>query len=233
MKKYRNEWKFLVNNQTLSLLKTRLEQVMDLDPYTPPGGRYLIHSLYFDDHKDTAVYTTDAGISRRYKWRIRYYNNDPQDHLVLEKKEKLESRCHKESCKLSIQEYKDIVASDIPKIAYNSQKPLIQKLASDMLRYNYRPKVIVDYERIAFIEEPLNIRVTIDMKISASYEIDKFLNGNYIVFPLSTDNQSVLEVKYDDVLPARIRKIIEPYNFQQTAFSKYYFCRKIIDSYLR
>ena len=114
MKKYRNEWKFLVDNQTLSLLKSRLSQVIELDPHTPPGGRYLIHSLYFDDHKNSAIYTTDAGISKRYKWRIRYYNSVPEDYLVLEKKEKLEGRCHKESCRLTTLEYQNIVSGNIP-----------------------------------------------------------------------------------------------------------------------
>lgn len=233
MKKYRNEWKFLVDNQTLSLLKSRLSQVIELDPHTPPGGKYLIHSLYFDDYKDSAVYTTDAGISKRYKWRIRYYNNDPEDYLVLEKKEKLEGRCYKKSCRLVIPEYQDILSGDISKIAYDSKKPLIQKLASDILRRQCQPKVIVTYERIAFVENVLNIRITFDTKISASHEIDHFLDGKYLTFPLLTNHQSVLEVKYDEILPAHIRRILEPYNFQQTAFSKYYFCRKIINSYLR
>lgn len=58
---------------------------MELDPHTPPKGRYLIHSLYFDDYKDTSLYTTDAGLSKRYKWRIRYYDED-LNYLVLEKK---------------------------------------------------------------------------------------------------------------------------------------------------
>ena len=50
---YRNEWKYLLTNQQMSLLKSRVSQVLELDPHTPPNGRYLIHSLYFDDYKNT------------------------------------------------------------------------------------------------------------------------------------------------------------------------------------
>ena len=35
---------------------------MEKDSHTPDNGRYLIHSLYFDDYKDTSVYTTNSGI---------------------------------------------------------------------------------------------------------------------------------------------------------------------------
>lgn len=76
IKKYRNEWKYSLSNGELSLLKSRLSEVMELDSHTPPKGRYIIHSLYFDDYKDTSVYTTDSSLSKRFKWRIRYYDED-------------------------------------------------------------------------------------------------------------------------------------------------------------
>ena len=98
--------------------------------------------------------------------------------------------------------------------------------------YNYVPKVIVDYERIAFVEEITNVRITFDTKISASYDFDNFLNGDYIKYYIQPSNQNVLEVKFDDVLPSYIKKIVESYEFKQTSFSKYYYCRRILDSYM-
>ena len=59
IKIYRNEWKYSLTNEQLSLLKSRISEILELDPHTPKNGRYLIHSLYFDDYKDTSVYTTD------------------------------------------------------------------------------------------------------------------------------------------------------------------------------
>ena len=35
MKKYRSEWKYTLTNQELSLLKSRLSEVMDIDHHTP------------------------------------------------------------------------------------------------------------------------------------------------------------------------------------------------------
>lgn len=205
---------------------------MELDSHTPVEGRYLIHSLYFDDYKDQSIYTTDSGLSKRYKWRIRYYGND-LNYIVLERKEKLDSRCHKKSCKITIDEYHKIVDGNILDIVYDTDKKLLKELASDILMYNYIPKVIVDYERIAYVEEITNVRITFDMKISASYELDHFLDGDYTKFYIQPSNMNVLEVKFDEILPSYLRNLIESYNFEQSSFSKYYYCRKIIDCYMR
>ena len=181
MKVYRSEWKYCLTNQELSTLKSRLSEVLELDPHTPSCGRYFIHSLYFDDYKDTAIYTTNSGLAKRYKWRIRYYGDD-LSYIVLEKKEKLESRCHKKSCKLTLEEYESIVSGNITDIVYETDKKLIKELAVDMLVRDYRPKVIINYERIAYVEPITNVRITFDMKISGSYELEKFLDGDYLEF---------------------------------------------------
>ena len=231
IKKYRNEWKYNLTNQQLSLLKSRISEVLDLDPHTPKCGKYVIHSLYFDDYKDQSIYTTDSGLSKRFKWRIRFYDED-LSYIVLERKEKIDSRCHKKSCKLTLDEYEKIVSGNITDIVYDTDKNLIKELARDIMLYNYVPKVIVDYERIAFAEEITNVRITFDTKISASYDFDNFLNGDYIKYYIQPSNQNVLEVKFDDVLPSYIKKIVESYEFKQTSFSKYYYCRRILDSYM-
>jgi len=232
IKKYRNEWKYSLNNQELSLLKSRLSSVMDLDSHTPEKGRYVIHSLYFDDYKDTSVYTTNSGISKRFKWRIRYYDDD-LSYIVLERKEKINSRCHKKSCRLSLDEYKTIISGNITDIVYDTKKELIKELARDIMLYNYEPKVIIDYERIAYVEEITNVRITFDMKISASYDIEHFLDGDYTSYFINSTGINILEVKFDDILPSYIRKIVESFGFNQTSFSKYYYGRRIIDSYTR
>ena len=205
---------------------------MELDSHIKDKGRYLIHSLYFDDYKDTSVYTTIAGLSERFKWRIRYYDDD-LSYIVLERKEKKEGRCHKKSCVLTVKEYELITSGNVLELVYDTKKRVIKELIRDMLMYDYRPKIIIDYERIAYVEEITNVRITFDMKIAASYELEQFLNGDYTKFYINPSGINILEVKFDDILPSHIRNIIESYGFKQTSFSKYYYGRKIVDSYLR
>ena len=152
---------------------------------------------------------------------------------MLEKKEKLESRCHKKSCKITIDEYNQIISGDVTDLVFETEKKLIKELAIDIITHNYEPKVIIDYERIAYVEEITNVRITFDMKISASYELENFLNGDYQSFYVLPSGINVLEVKFDEILPSYIRNIVESYSFKQNSFSKYYYGRRIVDSYFR
>ncbi len=171
-------------------------------------------------------------MSERYKWRIRYYGND-LSYIVLEKKEKLEGRCHKKSCRITIDEYNQIIYGNPTDLIFVTQKNLIKELAIAMLIKNYQPVVIVDYERIAYVEEITNVRITFDMRISASYELENFLDGDYQNFYILPSGMNLLEVKFDEILPSYIRNIVESYSYNQTSFSKYYYGRKIIDCYMR
>ena len=71
------------------------------------------------------------------------------------------------------------------------------------------------------------------MKMSASYEFDKFITGDYQKYYLLENGINLLEVKFDDILPSHIRKIVESYNYKQTSFSKYYYGRMILDNYMK
>ena len=231
IKKYRNEWKYRLNNRELSLLKSRIENVINLDSHIK-NNKYIIHSLYFDDYKDYSLNSTLSRLSNRFKWRIRYYDSDT-NYLVLERKEKKEGRCHKKQCRLSNYEFNSIISCNITDILYDTDKQLIKELARDIMLYNFKPKVIVDYERIAYVEEVTNVRITFDMKISASYELENFLDGDYQSFYVLPSGMNVLEVKFDNILPSYIRNIVESHNFKQGSFSKYYYGRKIVDCYMR
>ena len=72
---YRHEWKHEINQADLLVLRQRLRAVARPDPHAV-DGRYLIRSLYFDNAADKALWEKLDGISRREKFRIRYYNGN-------------------------------------------------------------------------------------------------------------------------------------------------------------
>lgn len=87
------------------------------------------------------------------------------------------------------------------------------------------PKIIIDYEREAFVETISNIRVTLDYNISASDEIEQFLEGNYIKTPVLEKGKHILEVKFDDIFPSYIKAVLQSNVLIQQSFSKYYLGR--------
>ena len=91
---------------------------------------------------------------------------------------------------------------------------------------NLRPVVIVQYVRTPYINRTGNVRVTFDYNIASSNDIAGFLNPDIPLRQVLPTGQSILEVKWDELLPSYIREQLELESLQWTSFSKYYLCRK-------
>ncbi len=227
--KYRNEWKYSCTDAFLQGIYPKLKAALSTDKYADADGTYSVHSLYFDDVYDSCVRENDAGLSRRYKYRIRYYG-DNKCFLRLERKEKLDGRCHKASAVLTIEQYNKILSGQLNSLLWETDDPVIRRFCVDSISRHITPKSIVDYERTAFVEPITNVRITFDRNISVSSETDRFLEGGYIKIPIQQKGMGVLEVKFDDILPSYIRHIITEKGLTQGTFSKYYFGRKELQS---
>ena len=219
MKKYRNEWKYAFPKKVLPIVEDKLHRILEFDDNSNNDGRYIIHNLYFDDYFDTCALNTERGVSERYKWRIRFYGVDT-NYIKLERKEKINGMCHKESCSLTEEEVFKLLNNDIFDLVYDTDKKLLKELIIDILTKGFKPKVIVDYERIAFVEPITNIRITLDTNITASYDFDRFFDQDYQKIGLYND--TLMEVKFDDILPSYIKSVIESFGFTKVSFSKYY-----------
>ena len=223
--KYRNEWKFLCNNIDTNIINSKLKAILKYDEHCNDNHYYIVHSLYFDDYYNDCMFENDAGINARHKWRIRYYNDDIS-HITLERKEKLNGMCRKKSCFISEDEYNNIINGDYNKIIYKTDKEVLKMFCIEAMTKLYKPKVIIDYERVALNEPISNVRITFDQNISASKDISKFLNNNYVKVPILNTNNNIVEIKFDDILPGYINKVMYISNMQQITFSKYYISRK-------
>lgn len=220
-KQYRNEWKYVLPEAMLCSLEQKLKSALKTDTHGDEEGKYEIHSLYFDDVFDRLAKENDEGNSHRYKWRIRYYGNDT-DFIRLERKEKYNGRCHKDSAKISKDQFELIMNNDWSELMWTGEDKLIKRFAALGMEKGIRPKAIVDYERVAFVEPISNVRITLDRNISVSGNVDNFLKGDYLKIPLQEKNRHVLEVKFDYILPSYVRHMITDDGLTQTTYSKYY-----------
>ena len=222
--RWRHEYKYLIDAKQEAVLKMMASGVLLPDPHVKKDGSYTVRSLYFDDFDDSCLSDNLSGTDPRSKFRIRYYNDDPQ-RLVLEKKIKKRGLCMKQSCKLLRQDYDRLVSGDAPDI--RDDMPQLQKsLLNEVSRRKLCPKVIVTYERIPYVYSAGNVRITFDRNISSSYDIDGFIGGVYHKRPVFSAGSSIMEVKWDELLPLHIREVMQMPGLQWEAFSKYYLCRK-------
>lgn len=187
------------------------------------GSCYEIRSLYFDDAWDRCMDENEAGVDQRQKYRIRIYNASP-DLIHLEIKEKCRGLTKKRSCSLSRDECEEIMTGS-PQFSPGSRGPLNQLLIQ-MRCSRMVPKVVIAYERSAFVHPTGNVRITFDRNIMASRHCADFLEDRVTgMIPVLPTGMHILEVKYDEFLPDFIAKQLEIRTLRQTAFSKYYLGR--------
>lgn len=220
---YRHEFKYRCTAAQLAVLKSRLDAVMVPDTHAGPQG-YTIRSLYFDDLENRCYYENENGTDPREKFRIRIYN-DSAEKISLECKRKERGKTHKTSCPLTQEQTRQLMAGKVlPDIG--SQPPLLRKLTLQMMTRRLRPVVIVEYRRIPYVYKNGNVRITLDTNILSSSEVETFLDPRISGRPVLPVGQQLLEVKYDEYLPDFIYRSLMLPNLRQTAFSKYYICRK-------
>lgn len=218
---YRHECKHEITQADLSAIRQRLRAVARPDAHAA-DGRYTIRSLYFDTPEDTALREKMDGVSRREKFRIRYYNHDPS-MIHLEKKCKLGGFGYKQTAVLTAAEVQAIVDGSLDWMP-GSGRPLVQELYSRMRGQRLRPRTIVDYTREPFVYAPGNVRVTLDYDIRTGLGSTDFLNPDCVTIPVR-GAPVILEVKWDAFLPEIIRDAVWLNGRQTGAFSKYAACR--------
>lgn len=224
MEKYRHELKYEVTSAQLLMLKNRINHLIAPDPHAGPGGAYTIRSLYFDDMDDRCLRENEDGTDPREKFRIRIYNHSTV-RVTLECKRKERGKTLKTSCPLTVEQTKLLMAGQVlPDIG--AQPPLLRNLTLQMLTRRLRPVVIVEYERIPYVYKNGNVRITLDTNISSSLAVMSFLDVEIPRRPVQGVGQQLLEVKYDEYLPDFIYRNLQLHSLRQTAFSKYYICRK-------
>lgn len=222
--KYRHELKYQITALQLQLLKNRIGGLIPLDKHAGQQGSYRIRSLYFDDLDNRCYYENENGTDPREKFRIRIYNSSTEK-ITLECKRKERGKTHKTSCPLTLEQTKQLMAGKIlPDMA--GQPPLLRKLTLQMMTRQLRPVVIVEYERIPYVYKNGNVRVTLDTNIASSSAVHLFLEEKIPNRPVLPVGQQLLEVKYDEYLPDFIYRNLQLDSLRQTAFSKYYICRK-------
>ena len=222
-KRFRHEYKYMIDAKQEAILKIRSMGVMRRDSHARADGSYLIRSAYFDDIDDSCLADNLAGTDPRSKFRIRYYNHDT-GWIFLEKKSKIRGMCLKDSCPLTLEECDIFLRGGVPEITEDMPEGK-RALFTEVRLRGLVPKVIVTYKRTPFIYDAGNVRVTFDSEITSSLELDRFLTGDYVQRPVLPCGHSILEVKWDEVMPRHLKDILQLEGLNWTAFSKYFMCR--------
>lgn len=224
---FRVEDKYNLSPDNLILMKHRMDALLQPDDFTCNEIGYKISSVYFDDIYDTHLLDTINGNPIRQKFRIRIYN-DCFDTIKLEVKSKQYNWIRKKSKAISYEQMQMLLMGepvDFGEMSEDLEDPgwaFNIGITSRALK----PKVIVTYERKAYINETGNVRITFDENVRGSNRIDLFGTSD-LVYDYPEEGDSILEVKYDEVLPDYIAQTLEMNQMWKASFSKYKLCREL------
>lgn len=220
---YRKELKYIVKKTDLEILKNRFQNIMKKDENTVYGESYNIRSIYFDTYDNTYFYDNESGLNKRFKIRIRIYNKKDEP-IKLEIKHKNNGVGKKEMCEISREICNKLMNGEFLKLEECTNNEL-KKIYIEQHTHYLKPKIIVEYERTAWVNKIGNIRVTFDTNVRTSSHIKRFFEDNIYAEPVLESGKHILEVKYDELMPDYIASSIETNTLEQIAFSKYYLSR--------
>lgn len=223
---YRVEDKFFCSERDLFLLQARLQTVLKPDENQTGVEGYRITSVYFDDLFDTHLQDTVDGNRLREKYRIRIYNGS-FDVIKLEIKYKQDNKVMKRARSITPAQMRELMNGHCVRAGDESMDDPITLFDLAITNRGLRPKIIVEYDRSAYVYEPGNVRITLDRNIRASNQLEAFARGEKLTYEYEKELEQVLEVKYDEFLPGFIAGMLETGNLNQTSYSKYRICREI------
>ncbi len=223
---FRHELKYYISYPEYYKLISRLNVAMEHDLGSGVSEKgYFIRSLYFDDMYQSSYMQKEAGDYERSKYRIRIYNlSQNTNDIKLEKKTKVDQYISKRSANISKEQFYNILSGD-GLFLLNMDKPVARDFYIAMRTRLLQPAVIVDYYRDAYICREGNVRITFDKELRAAVDTFDIFDPDAITVDAMERNRLVMEVKYDDFLPSKIRTLIQPAASEHMAISKYVLCR--------
>lgn len=233
---WRHEEKYLISEATFHSLYYRLRTVLvpdghasqspawhwrDPAPVVTHMPSYHVRSLYWDTYEQHSLFEKLAGVDSRHKFRIRIYNHGDQV-IHLEKKMKRGDRVRKLAVAMDRGQADRLLAGDSTVLL--ELPGLGEEMYADIRTRLLAPRLLVDYRRVPLVWEPGNVRITFDRQLATGlYRTDLFDPAAGLM-PILAPGQTILEIKYDRVMPDFIRDLLCLDGASLLAVSKFVLC---------
>lgn len=219
----RYENKYIVTGGQAELLKCHIEGLCVQDAFSGGQGEYKIRSLYFDDYKGNSYRDNEIGIEPRSKFRLRFYNDNP-DIIFLEQKMKISGKIYKERTQVTADFYNLLVGDKWEKADYPTSDALLNRFWTAYHTRGLKPRIIIEYDREPFVCPEGDVRITLDKGIAFSDEVENYLRKDLFLQPIMKTGGELLEMKYQNFIPDFLYQGIQLRQLQQYTFSKFYLC---------
>ena len=220
---FRSEKKYICSEAQLRIIEARLRPLMQPDSHRGSDGAYWVRSVYFDDMDNRYLRENLTGLDNRVKYRIRTYGGT-DEVIRLEAKHKIHGMTKKESCALTREEAEKLLSGGACAFSRELPQPL-RMLAVELNTTLLRPRVLVSYQRTAYVYRTGNVRITFDRNVASTPKVRTLFDERLPLEPVLPPGRHILEVKFDELIPDPLLQVMEIGELMQTPFSKYVMSR--------
>ena len=226
----RKEKKFLLDAVNAAQAEARVASILAADPHNGASG-YPVRSLYFDTPDDRDFWAKIDGLRNRRKVRLRTYGADA-DFALLELKQKTDDNQHKRGLRVPRADAIALSHGDLTCLREN-QDPLAQELYGIMSTWCYMPRMIVEYDRAAYVVRENSTRVTFDKRVRATEANTNLFDPNLAMYPVIDPFNVILEVKFNTFLLSYVRRTLgTAVDRTETSVSKYILGRGVSQDFV-
>lgn len=228
-RKGRREAKYVLASETVAAaIRDTLGPFMVPDPHAVglPGNRYTLVSLYLDTAALDLYSDTVRGEKNRHKLRIRRYFK-PGAPAFFEVKRRVNDIIIKRRAPVRPEAIDDLVAGALPRL-WHLTEPVSANLA-DLLYFRdfmqaagATPRLRVRYSREPWVDAAgQSLRITFDRTVTCSPTATTDVLGRDADWHPSCSLPVILEIKFNDVMPEWVSRLIRRFNLIRTSVPKY------------
>lgn len=198
----RKEIKYEIGYSEYRQIKQILKTCMKIDLNAGQRGIYKIKTIYFDNYLQEIQKNKKDDINSVNKYRIRMYS-DNEKSIFLERKTNENEYILKVKEPITKKDAINIIEGRYKEIL--EDKPSLKtEIYLNIILKQLRPVLLIEYERMAFVDDISGVRVTIDSKINSTTDCNKFFEK----IETKNSNKYILEIKYNKYLPDYIKNIV-------------------------
>jgi SPX domain protein involved in polyphosphate accumulation len=239
MQENRFELKYIIDEKTAEGVRNFVSPYLVPDEFADPNNKnsYMIHSLYCDNPGLALRQATVAGHKNRYKLRIRFYDEKPENPVFFEIKGRVNDVILKERAAVKRASVARILNRPYPErsdlLKFDAKNwATLERFCHLKTAMHATGHVFVSYLREAYVSPyDDSVRVTFDRMISAS-QYHKALNVKFLDSWLQPPVEGVvLELKFTDRFPLWMRDLVHSYNLWRGSMAKYVFCAESLNRF--
>lgn len=230
VQRQRFERKYLLTETQAVTARELVRCYLTLDAYaqaSPNGYSYQVHSLYLDSADLLTYWAWVCCEKKRFKLRIRYYDDNPDSPLFFEIKRRVNDCIFKRRAWVRRTAVPALLGGQVPgpeHLVNDGPEPMaaLHQFCELVRRIEARPTVHIGYMREAWVSTQNNsVRVTFDRCVRASLQrtVDLTTQMQHSISPFGA--YVVLELKFTDRFPDWLRDMVQQLNLVASGVSKY------------